>query len=515
MILFLGLVSLAVLLTFVLFRPRSGSPRGVEVWLGQAIRGIAGWYLEPEIQFDAISYVAPTGVKLTNFRLTAPDAAGVRHDFVTAVEASIELGRLPRPGEPIVIRQINLLDPQVKLIAMSADDPRLVGFSNLLKTNDAAAPEAGSVFEIRRLGVSNGRFVYDPRVERTTPLTLDQIDCELLLVESDDGSLSIDLDIDRDTVLQVLLSGSLDLDDKAVRTGDLRVDVGLDRGDRSHLPPQLQVWLDRFGVEGRLVARIQGDVPLARPVESQLSISATLTDARAILSGLQPSIQRLDLGARTDGGTLWIDQFVASTMGGSIDFAGTMRMNRPGLVTTARLAMLDLKLDQLEPMTGSDDRLEGVVSGRLNLVDAPLATLNATNMSLPTAWGSGNVEILDMRAVRVPVIGVVVDQLFRLMSLSSDAKARDRIAFVFDLTDEGFAFRSIDYSGPLIAGRGTGTMSLDGRLNLRVNAGPLERLQGSMGGVGRAIGNVTDRIGGYRIQGTVASPIVEPIILGR
>jgi hypothetical protein len=277
----------------------------------------------------------------------------------------------------------------------------------------------------------------------------------------------------------------------------------------------LQVLLDRLGIEGELNLRASGDVPLLRTVDSQLTIHATLTDGRATIAGIQPTIDRLDLGARVDRGTIWVDQLLATAIGGSVDFAGNLRMDSDDLTVSGRLTLMDLDLSQLEPMTSPDNRLSGAVAGRLVLVEAPMARLRQPGSTLPDSWGNGTLELTDVRALRVPVLSSVVDQLTRLMTLSGDPQSLAGMSTNFDLTDAGVAFRSIEYTSPLIAGRGSGTMGLDGALDLRINAGPLERVQRELGAIGRAMGSVTDRIGGYRVTGTVREPEVRPMLFGQ
>lgn len=512
----LALVILAAVVTLALSRPKDESSRRVEGWVAQQLKIVARRYIEPEIDFDAISYVKPTGIKLTNFRMTASDTEGLKHDVITAAEATIELAGIPRLGQPVVIRQLRLIDPTVRLIALSEYERRFVGFSQLIKPVVDSTTDDGASFELRRVSWTNGRLLYNPRIQGTTPLILDQINSDLVLTDSGEGLLTIDLEINRDAVVEMVLKGVLDLKGVALREANLTLGLSLDRHDRSLLPPQLQVLLDRFGIEGELNLRASGDVPLLRTVDSELAIHATLTSGRAIIAGIQPTIDRLDLGARVDRGTIWVDQLVATAIGGSVDFAGSLRMDSDDLTASGRLTLIDLDLSQLESMTSLDDRLAGVVAGRLVLVEAPVARLRQPGSTLPASWGSGMLELTDVRALRVPVLSSVVDQLTSLMTLSAgDPRSLAGISMNFELTDAGVAFRSMEYSSPLIAGRGSGTMGLDGGLDLRINAGPLERVQGELGAIGRAMGSVTDRIGGYRVTGTVREPEVRPMLFGQ
>ena len=56
--------------------------------------------------------------------------------------------------------------------------------------------------------------------------------------------------------------------------------------------------------------------------------------------------------------------------------------------------------------------------------------------------------------------------------------------------------------------RGTGTVGFDETLNLRMNAGVLEKLQDSLGGLGKAWAKMSDAVAGYRVSGTLRKPEV-------
>ena len=60
-----------------------------------------------------------------------------------------------------------------------------------------------------------------------------------------------------------------------------------------------------------------------------------------------------------------------------------------------------------------------------------------------------------------------------------------------------------------MAARGKGTVTLDRKLDLKVNGGPVEKVQALLGKeVGGMIGKVTDKILSYRITGEVGQPKV-------
>ena len=68
-------------------------------------------------------------------------------------------------------------------------------------------------------------------------------------------------------------------------------------------------------------------------------------------------------------------------------------------------------------------------------------------------------------------------------------------------------------SGP-IGARGNGWIGFDGRLDLEMNAGPLEGLQATAGTIGTLTGLITDRLATYVVTGSVQEPRVVLAPLG-
>ena len=62
--------------------------------------------------------------------------------------------------------------------------------------------------------------------------------------------------------------------------------------------------------------------------------------------------------------------------------------------------------------------------------------------------------------------------------------------------------------------RARGTIGFDDTLYLIMNGGPLERMQDSMGAIGRAFGRLTERLVRYEVSGPIGSPSMSVRPLG-
>ncbi len=64
--------------------------------------------------------------------------------------------------------------------------------------------------------------------------------------------------------------------------------------------------------------------------------------------------------------------------------------------------------------------------------------------------------------------------------------------------------------------RGKGQVNFDSTIDFVVNAGPLEKLESDLGGIGAILGLITDQVVKYRIRGTWDDPklTVHPLGIG-
>jgi hypothetical protein len=130
---------------------------------------------------------------------------------------------------------------------------------------------------------------------------------------------------------------------------------------------------------------------------------------------------------------------------------------------------------------------------------------------LETFQSDARVDIQDARLIDVAVIGGLVREAGGVLN---SGEAKDRGSADVQLDGRRALITNIDVVSGAIAARGDGTVSYDSTINFRINAGPLERLQGVMGKVGELFGKVTDKLVWYEITGTLEEPVVKVKPLG-
>jgi hypothetical protein len=97
----------------------------------------------------------------------------------------------------------------------------------------------------------------------------------------------------------------------------------------------------------------------------------------------------------------------------------------------------------------------------------------------------------------------------------ADVDLKDRADVEFRLTAQGVEVTRSELVSTFIAARGEGLVRYDGTLDLRVNAGPMEKLKRVLGGLGAQLGRLTDGLMAYRVTGPLNAPRVEVRVLGR
>ena len=214
------------------------------------------------------------------------------------MHAEVSLAEIPSVGKPIVIEKIELKEPLISAVAVAPRSKDFVGFSDLIRggTSSSSASSSGpskklsDVFRMRLVQIINGKVVYDPRIEGTVPMTLDQINTLLNISQTEAGWYKLDTEIARKPVFDLRVKGQLNLDSFSVRDVDVNMlaDLGqhLGQDNRDFLPPELQALLKEYEASGTLNVELTGSMPVMDPMRGQVKASVKLDRANLALSGI-------------------------------------------------------------------------------------------------------------------------------------------------------------------------------------------------------------------------------------
>ena len=182
---------------------------------------------------------------------------------------------------------------------------------------------------------------------------------------------------------------------------------------------------------------------------------------------------------------------------GSIDFA-------KALYSKLKLTGHDLRLERaLKETTKFESNLAGVVT-----LDG---STSVTLRKFPTDLdGSGHISIKDGQ--------LWSDSLYRgLMEEAGQTDTgKDSGSTEFSLRPDRVEFKKLLVVGGTTAAHGEGELLFNNRINFRVNAGVIERIEESLGSIGDVLELMTDRVVKYQVTGTWARPEfnIRPLGLG-
>ena len=109
---------------------------------------------------------------------------------------------------------------------------------------------------------------------------------------------------------------------------------------------------------------------------------------------------------------------------------------------------------------------------------------------------------------------VVMPYKHSFVSVLSLANPFDRASFKFALQPDHVAISKSEVVTAMMAMRATGKVYYDGRLDLMVNAGAMEKVQAELGPIGELFGTLSDKLVQYQVTGRVGQPEIAVRALG-
>ncbi|UCD73951.1 MAG: hypothetical protein JSV91_09150 [Phycisphaerales bacterium] len=477
----------------------------LEQWCGRQLLKLADSYLRPDFSYESLDYEYPATVTLQDAALTDEGTA-----FITASSMRITFTETPRVGQPVVIERVEVTDPVVRLVRKENGD--LVGFSDFIEPTRAPAGENGEssrlsdAFAIRNIRIVNGTFEYDTPDD--PPMVLDQITFDLTgNPEAEPGWYAAEVRLAREPVLSLDLSARLNLDGAHLSLERSELSLSLEEDGIRTLPPSVQEFAYDHELTGKLRLMTAGELPLAGPAAADLALDANLTDAMGVFGKFRLPIEKLDLRSNLANRRWTIDTLVVLGLGGRLGAEAFVDLT-DDYPAEATIDIRDALLEEVIRQAGAEGPPK--YSGRVGLTGTAVGRLADFPGSLD---GEGKVTVEEGRLINDPIIG----GLARWLELSAGSEAgSDRGSADLTLMGDQLQLRDIDVVSASMAARGEGEIFFDSRIDFRLNAGPLEKLQSALGVVGDALGMITDPLLKYHVTGTLSKPefAVKPLGLG-
>lgn len=477
---------------------------GLPEWVGRQVVGIANAYLVPQVSYRTLRYTPPFEVTLIGVTLTAPDGTKV----VTIEELGVKLAELPSVGKPIVIEHLTLVKPEV--VVERQAEGGVKGLWPLLRARVKEADgvpsemKLSNVLKLRRVAITNGSVRYT--AWKGSPIALDGITTEMIVAPDSAGQgwYALDVSSGRKPALAATVRGRVNIDTLVAEIATGEATVTLDRQSSTGLPAEIQKLLAEYDAGGVAALSFSGTVPALDPTAGNLTARLKVQDFSLAMGSNRFPLQVLEGEASLAGGVLSIPRLTASPIGGRLEASGSARLNEAGMPMELRWKAEGMDLAQLQrdpKAAQSPATLLGV------LATEGTATTRLEDIK-GSAGGAGKATVRNGRLLVLPGVQQLMDMMQIAIPESAKTATDHSLDADFELGPGVVRVTRSELQSPLIAARVTGTIGFDQRLDLRANAGPLEKLQSAMGKIGELFGKLTDKLVGYRIRGTVSAPEV-------
>ncbi len=475
-------------------------------YVGSQILGIVNSRLEPQLAFGDVTFEPPATARFTGITLTEPGGEVI----LRAAGFTVSLASPPARGRPIQIERLTLSDGVVRLIGDGQDG--LIGFSRMTK----AAPDAGEhtdddapsyrlsdVLVLRHVELDNISIEYREN-RNAEPIRLDHIAAGMDIHPAGPGWYTADLTSGRSPGFTLGISGRVNLDTLDVEAESLTASIDAAPETISTLPEPLASLLEQAEIRGRLDATGSARFNARDPAAGSARVSIRGQSLHAAADAYRIPIRSLAIDADLESGVLRIEPIHAVLLGGELSGRAEVRLAETGAPVEASCDLRNI--DLREALRARDDpEIAGILTASVHA----RTTLAEPRASLA---GGGEAALTDARLIMLPGL----TQLSNLVSgvgINTGA-ANQRGSAEFTLGPAGATITRSEVVTNTLAARATGTIGFDHSLDLRVNAGPLEKLQNMLGKVGNLLGSITDRLVKYTIKGTIENPEVGVAPLG-
>jgi hypothetical protein len=277
----------------------------------------------------------------------------------------------------------------------------------------------------------------------------------------------------------------------------LDLNVRVDEGQYETFPPPIQTYLRDHRVRGALTAHLEGRYPLKNIEQANGKFQANMKNASISFDDVVWPMDKLGLNIEVADAVAEATYHVNALKGA---VRGTVALNlvspRP---LQAEWNLNDMQIaDALRVVQQGEPKYQGLVrsDGQIRLdLENPKDTLS----------GTGNVHVEEGKLMYLPIIKEIIQAVSKIQ-LGAESADQDKANVAFTLHADHINLTDVSVVSSVVAMRGKGRVNFDRTIDMEIKAGPLERLEASLGKIGKFIGTVSDTIVVYTATGTLGNP---------
>jgi hypothetical protein len=339
---------------------------------------------------------------------------------------------------------------------------------------------------------------FTPRSDNP-PLLFDRVSLSGDLDRANVDELMLKFALRRAPALDIELDAVLNTAEYLIRVNTMRAGLDLSSHAVSTLPPIVQGLLDRYDVTGDVMVEADGSLPLLSPLDAALNARVVLGGASCVVAGLVYPVDRVELTAGMGDRLLTAGTATGRALGGTFSLLAQLELDRD-YPANVRVNAQSLRLEERSAQDSADEAdkpsFTGTISGDVQW-QGPLSE------ALIKAGGGGSLQLTEARLARLPVLSRLLEQVNKLRGSPT---ANDRAALSFEFRGDHLYFTEINAAASAVGVKGEGRLDFDGQLNLVVRAGPLERIQDSLGKLGEWLSSALSVFPKYRVTGSYEDP---------
>ncbi len=492
-----SLLLLLLVVVGMAFRCWAWAEVSIRFWLFHFVLTASGDVLGPQLHFTNLYYTFPYTVTLES-----PSLSEDSETFLSADQLRLTLQELPAAGKPIHVREVKFFEPELRF--EWREDGTMVGINeHFIKSiegeqySDSISTRPSDFLSIRILDVDEGTLVFEPL--DSDPIKIDDIEFTLDAAPEQDrpGLYRLEFGLDLKPALVVDMDGAIDID-----TGRLEIEkfiaiMDIERGRMEGMPPDIMEIIEEHEIHGDITLKSNGIVPVADPAAASLDIELLIEGGAARIGDYLIPVSRLDAHMEIVEKAVDLEVMdVTFHESGQMTMSGHLDLQPPRAFDVI-FDMEDVYLSALL------ERFDVDAPGYNGYLGAQGRIASQADEVLEHLEGNSVVTLVDGDILNVPIIDGLREAV---LGVEPVPDGNDHGSMLVVFRPDRLELDDVSLEGEDLGVRGNGEIYYDGSLNLRFNAGPLEKFQMETGVIGDILGMITDRLVTYQVTGTWEDP---------